>query len=162
MLPLTLTGFLLRPWVLFPRWPFQRALRPHRQLCCCRSRVLAWLLETSPKGVFPPEKCPSCSCSLPWPEGWGSPWREGYLRVGEEERSFLHSFSSLFPTWTLHLELILCFYSFVYAQFFGMREVLGTDDSVSNSPKLSLCDTDYPFTRWYFRPNYLWPLVEMR
>lgn len=97
MLPLTLTSFLLRPCVLFPRWPFQRALHPHRQLCCCRSRVLAWLLETSPKGVFPPEKCLSCSLCLPWPKGWGSPWREGYPRVGEEEGSFLHSFMFPFP-----------------------------------------------------------------
>lgn len=97
MLPLTLTSFLLWPCVLFPRWPFQRALRPHRQLCCCRSRVLAWLLETSPKGMFPPEKYLSCSLCLPWPKGWGSLWREGYPRVGEEEGSFLHSFMFPFP-----------------------------------------------------------------
>lgn len=31
---------------------------------------------------------------------------------------------------TLPLECILCFYCFVYAQFFGMSEVLGMHDSM--------------------------------
>lgn len=52
----------------------------------------------------------------------------------------------------MHLELILCFYSFVYAQFFEMSEVLETRDYVSDSPKVSqyLGDTDYSFYKMVF------------
>lgn len=69
----------------------------------------------------------------------GGPHEEKVIpELGKRKVPFCILLCSLFPTWTLHLELILYFYSFVYAQFFGMREVLGTDDSVSNSPKLSV------------------------
>lgn len=93
-------------------------------------------------------------------QGLGSLWREGCPKVGEEEGFFLHSF--MFSTYALHLERILCFYSFVYARFFGLSVALGTDDSMSVIPQAQyLCDTDYPFTRWYFWPDYLWPSLEM-
>lgn len=115
--------FLLRPCVLFPQWPLQRALHPHKQLCCFMSREFwpeSW--RPVPEGGAPIGKGPFL-ISLPLAQGLGS------LRpkVGKRKVSFYVSF----PHVDFAFELILCFYSFVYTQFFGMRKVLGTDDSMS-------------------------------
>lgn len=57
MLLLTPAGFLLWPCVLFPQWPSQRAVHPHRQRCCFMSREF-WPFSWRPV-----------------PEGWSHPGR---------------------------------------------------------------------------------------
>lgn len=90
--------------------------------------------------------------------GLESLWKEGCPRFGEEEGFFSHSFLFPFP----HLDfafrtdplfLFLCICTVLWNEGgFGSRWLC-----VSNFPMLSIfCDTDFPFTRWYFRPNSLW------
>lgn len=52
MLLMTPAGFLLWPCVLFPQWPSERALHPHRQLCCFMNRAF-WPDSWRPV----PERC---------------------------------------------------------------------------------------------------------
>lgn len=93
-------------------------------------RVLASLLETSPRGPFPPRKgpsryiflCPRVGISVK--RRMSQSWGRG---------RFLFTFFYV-STYTLHLEQLLCFYSFIYAQFFGLSDALGTADSVSDFP----------------------------
>lgn len=91
--------------------------------------ILARLLETSPRGVFPAEKGPSC-CPLPWLKSSGL-GREGCPKVGEEEGSFSRSCMFPFP----HLDFAFSTHPlFLFpgvCTFFGLSEVLGIDDSMS-------------------------------